>query len=90
MLALWRRRKPNVEQVIREAGALIERRGEAAYELARSRRIEALQHQNRADHRFWCAVARAIARQMERKIGVDTSTRYTSSPCGRTSPRRNQ
>lgn len=51
----------------------------AAYELARSRRIAALQQKNPAEHRFWCAVARAIADRTGREIRVDTATRYTNA-----------
>lgn len=80
MFALWRRHKAYRERVAREAEAVVARYGEAAYDFARSRRIETLKLQNRADYQFWCAVARMIADQTGREIGVDTATRYGTSP----------
>ena len=63
---------------MRGAGALIEERGDAAYEFARSRRIAARQQKDSVEHRFWCAVARAVADRTGHAIGVDTATRYTN------------
>lgn len=76
MLVLWRRHKAYRERVRREVDGLIERHGASAYEVARSRRIETLRQPNRAEHRFWCAVAREMARRMGRQVGLDTATRY--------------
>jgi hypothetical protein len=86
MFGFWRRHKIHQERVGHEAEALIERYGEAAYGFARFRRIETLHRKRLAEHRFWCAVARAIARHTGREIGVDTASRYTSSSCGTNSP----
>lgn len=80
MFALWRRHKAYRERVAREASAVIAQYGEAAYDFARSRRIESLKQKNQAEHRFWCAVARTIADQTGREIGVDMATRYGISP----------
>lgn len=80
MFAVWHRYKAYRERVTREADTVIARYGEAAYEFARCRRVDALKRQNHAEHRFWCAVARLIADQTGRKIGVDTATHYETSP----------
>ncbi len=80
MFAVWRRHQAYRERVAREAEAVIARYGDAAYEFARSRRIETLKQKNQAEHRFWCAVARMIADQTGREIGVDAATRYGASP----------
>ncbi|MBV6486909.1 MAG: hypothetical protein GHHEDOFH_00846 [Pseudorhodoplanes sp.] len=76
LLGFWRRRKAYRQQVRRKVEGLIDRCGEAAHEVARSRRIEALQQRNDPEHRFWCAVAHEIAKQTNREVGVDTATRY--------------
>jgi hypothetical protein len=83
MFGFWRRRKIYQEDVRREADALIDEYGEAAYEFARSRRIATLQQKNLVEHRFWCAVACIIGRHTAREVGVDTATHYVSASCER-------
>lgn len=83
MFGFWRHRKIQRERIRQEAETLIEKHGDAAYELARSRRVAALQQKNSAEHRFWCAVARAIADHTGRESGMDTATRYSNASDGR-------
>ena len=83
MFGFWHRRKIQRERIRQAAEVLITKHGDAAYELARSRRIAALRQKDPAEHRFWCAVARAIVDRTGHGIGVDTATHYTNASDGR-------
>lgn len=76
MLPWSRKWRAERQRIAREAETLMSRHGDRAYEVARSNRIRALEQPQHAEHRFWCAVARTIAEQSGREIGLDTATCY--------------
>jgi len=70
MLAWWRIRRERARQL---ADALIAQHADQAYEVARWHRIRTL---GGPEHRFWCAVAQAVANRTGRRAAMDTATRY--------------
>jgi hypothetical protein len=79
----WRRRQDRRKRVHSTADTLMARYDDP-YGVARAHRIRTLRHV--AAHRFWCAVAREIARRTGHETGLDTATRYDLDNRGRFRP----